>query len=431
MPKTERRVRICILRHGGYPYCSRVAKEVKTLLDAGAQVDLICLSDGTQPFFEQQERLTIYRLPLQRHRGGLLRYAVEYGVSFALMGGLLSALFLRRRHARVQVNTLPDFLVFTTVLPKLAGAEVAIDMHEPTPELWRTKFSRRRLHTVEKLLVWIEQLAIRYADQVLTVTEPLRRRFGERGADTRKIVVIPNSCDESKFFPDPGSEAVRRQPGRFVAVTHGTIEERYGHELMVRAIHLLKDRLPQLQLVIGGGGSFRPTLEKLVRRLNCEDRIAFIGYLPLDELRKLLGASHVGINAMYRSPYSELIDTNKMYEYIAMRLPVVTSRLPPIEANFDDESLMYFEAGNADDLARCLLTLHDQPQRREAMVQSAMRQYAALRWSTTRARYAAQLLRPAAKNQRSQALASEAAPLEAEPLDGSAGWLCPNRRGAP
>ena len=41
--------RICVIRQGVYPYDARLTREIKALLAAGHEVDLICLRFGDEP----------------------------------------------------------------------------------------------------------------------------------------------------------------------------------------------------------------------------------------------------------------------------------------------------------------------------------------------------------------------------------------------
>ena len=136
--------RLCVVRHGYFPDDIRVLKEVKALCEAGYSVDVICLKKQNEKYYEILENVHIYRIPLTHRRGSLLKYTFEYSLSFILMFILLTVKYFHRRYDCFQVNTLPDFLVFITVIPKLFGAKILIDLHEPVPELWITKYGENR-----------------------------------------------------------------------------------------------------------------------------------------------------------------------------------------------------------------------------------------------------------------------------------------------
>ena len=248
----RRRPRVCLIRNGRYPDDPRSRKETLALVEAGYRVDVICLKGDGQRLKETVEGVTVYRIPLARRRTSIRRYFYQYGLSFVIFSVLLTCLCLRRRYRCIHVATMPDFLVFATLIPRLLGAKVLLDLHEPTPELWQTKYGDR-LRTLLRLQTRIEQSAIGYAHATITVTDELRDRVIERGAAREKVFVVRNVCDEHIF-----SGQVRRPIGGrskgLRLITHGSIEERYGHEEIVRAVAALRDRIPHLHLQILGSG---------------------------------------------------------------------------------------------------------------------------------------------------------------------------------
>ena len=138
--------RICIIRHYYYPEDPRSRREAEALADAGHEVDILTLRHPDEPAREVINGVNVRRLPVEHYRGSLPKYAYEYGAFFFLAFLVLTARLFRRRYDVVQVNSLPDFLVFAAVAYKLAGVPVVIDMHECTPELFCTKYGASQSH---------------------------------------------------------------------------------------------------------------------------------------------------------------------------------------------------------------------------------------------------------------------------------------------
>src|SRR3981189_2575508 len=123
--------RACVVREHYVPQDSRVAREVEALAALGHHVDVICLRNEHQPPIERLPGVTVCRLPLRHSRGRrALRYLTEYGSFFVLATGLVTLLHLRRRYRIIQVNSLPDALVFAASVPRLLGARVVPGRHE-------------------------------------------------------------------------------------------------------------------------------------------------------------------------------------------------------------------------------------------------------------------------------------------------------------
>jgi glycosyltransferase involved in cell wall biosynthesis len=375
---TTRGQPICLVRNGYYPEDPRSEKEAIALVEAGYQVDVICLRGKNQPLYEKAAGLRLYRIPVRHKRTSIVRYFFQYSLSFLLFGVLQTYLHIRRPYRCIHVATMPDFLVFTTLLPRILGAKVLLDLHEPTPELWVTKFGDH-LRALLKLQTRIEQSAIEYADATITVTDELRERVIERGAHGEKISIVRNVCDEQMFSAMPSHEVTPAGQG-FCLITHGSIEERYGHEEILRAVALVRDRIPGLRLQIPGAGEYATRLKELAKELHCLDIVEFAGFVSREELLRRLHAADAGIIAMRRSPYSELIDTNKMYEYIVLHKPILISRLQPVARKFDDSCVKFFEPGDHEDLACRILELYQDPPRGRTLAENAYARYEAMRW---------------------------------------------------
>ena len=381
--------RVLVIRQYYFPHDIRVRREVEALLAAGHSVDMLCLGRRGEPRRERWHGARVRRVPLDHRRGGPLRYMAEYG-AFTLVAGVLAGLLhLRRRYDLVQVHSLPDTLVFASLVPRLLGARVLLDLHETMPEFAATKFGRDVDAPPVRLVAAAEQASIRFATHVITCTEQMKDAFVARGADAGKIDVILNSADETIFDAARHPPSPRRD-GRFALVSHGSIEERYGIDTTIEAVALLADDLPHLELDVYGQGSYRPALEHLAASLGVADRVHFQdGWVPMEELVAALAHADAGVVAMKRDAFRDLTHCNKMYELISMRRPTLMSRTRSVEAYFDEDCFGWFRSGDASDLARAIRELHDRPDVADALVERAAARNEPYRWAHQRDKYQA------------------------------------------
>ena len=378
--------RICIISHSHYPWDSRVSREMHALVQAGHQVDLICLQHGGQPSIERAGPVSIYRLPIARLRGGFLRYFFELATFQIAATLLLGWLHLRHRYSVVETTSVPDWLVFAALPAKLLGARVLLDLHECMPEYGATKYQMSLRHPLVRFLSVMERASISFADFVTTCTEQMRERFIERGAPPEKIAVVLNSFDEERFDPDLYPRT-RTDDDRFVLVHHGTIEPNYGLDVVVRAVARLKDKIPGLRFEIYGGGTHRSAVEALTKELGLEDRVHFSGWLLPEELLRRLADADVGVVAVRRDAFRDVTLCIKMFDLISMRRPVVISRTRAVEAYFGNECLQLFESGNDEDLARAIYALYADPDLRGRLVRHATTVNEPYRWVHQARRY--------------------------------------------
>ena len=107
-------------------------------------MDFLCLGDDKEPKREKAGGLDVRRLPIEHRRGGKFSYAYQYSAFILACTWILAVRSLRRRYALVYVNNMPDVLVFCSLIPKLLGAKVILDQHDPMPELMTTIFGLDR-----------------------------------------------------------------------------------------------------------------------------------------------------------------------------------------------------------------------------------------------------------------------------------------------
>jgi glycosyltransferase involved in cell wall biosynthesis len=367
---------VCIVRHRDYPGDARIENQVQALVDAGYDVDVLCMRHPGEPYLTIENSVRLYRLPsLKRQREGKLRYVAEYLTFFALSFLMLAVLQVRRKYCLVQVCNLPDFLVFAAFVPKVLGAKVVLDLRESTPEFYHVKFGTRLDGHLMRALVAVEQWSIRFANAALTCTKQMRDTFVGRGAAPDRIHVMLNSPNpefvREPVLPSPVAQA----NGTFRIVTHGTITERYGHDVLIRAMPAVLEKVPGARLEIYGAGNRREYLEDLVEKCGVGDVVNFAGYLPLGDLINRLQLADCGIVPMPRNIESDLIHTHKMQEYMVLGVPVIISRTKAVEYYFDDTCVRFFESGNEQDLAQAIIDLYENPEVRYHLAKNALEMY--------------------------------------------------------
>lgn len=377
--------KVCIIRHAYFPNDTTARKESLALIDKGYSVDVICLQDNHEKRMEVYKGINIYRLPVQHKRGSVSRYLYEYLSFFFLASIKLCSLFFRNRYDFIQVNSLPDFLVFVSVIPKLFGAKVLLGLNEPFPELWGSIFGFDGFDKkcFIRIIKFIEKLCIRYADKAIAVSEQMKDNCIKRGASPSKMSVIINAGADLEFNPDFYKEYYKNHKDKtLLLICHGLIAKRYGHRSIIKAVSLLKDKIPCIKLNILGKGEYEEELKKLVSDMKLENHVYFHGFIPFDDMIKMIAKSDIGIVAVEKNPYSDLVYTNKMFELIAMRRPVIITRTKAVEELFgpDNSCLKYFESGDEKDLARCIIELYNSPEKREKMVKNAYAKFEPVRW---------------------------------------------------
>lgn len=376
------RGRACILRQNDW-YEPMVRREAEALSGAGFEVDVLCMRGPKGGRRTLVNGVTVICLPVRRPKASKLGKALAYGRFFLCATAYLSVQHIRRPYTVIQATSMPDFLVFSALVPKLMGCRVVTKLQEPTPELATTIFGRTWL---TGLLARIEQSAIRFADHTVTVTDQLKQRYVERGAPANRITVVLNCVDPATLLENwspPASEST----SEFVAVCHGSIEDRYGQDTIIAAACLLRGEMADLRFVITGRGSKAGAIRDSIAEHRLQEIVRFEGWVSQMRLNDLLHSADVGIVAQKASPYSHLVHTNKMMDYWIFGLPVIATRLEAVSGYYDDHVIEYFEPGDAAGLATAIRRLRTDPRRRKELIENG--EYAQIRngWTAQRLSY--------------------------------------------
>ncbi len=360
--------------HAYYPLGeTRVQREALALRDRGWDVHVISLRAPGEAAKDEHEGITITRLSVGRNRDrGFAGQLLEYLNFFVRAAIALGSRHLRRRFDSVQVHNLPDFLVFAAVVPKLTGTPVVLDIHDLMPEFFGAKTESSLDAPLVRVVRLQERLACAFADRVITVTDGWRQTLIERGVAEHKISVVMNVADDRVFGPAAGSIGDRPDGDRFELIYHGTFTHRYGVDLIVTAVDLLRHELPTVHATLLGDGDGRDELVDLVNRLGLEDRISISdGMVSVSDLPPAIRGADVGLVPNRSNVFTDGILPTKLLEYVAMGLPALVARTPGVEAYFTDDQVEYFQPGDAEDLADRIRDLHADASRRAALADKA------------------------------------------------------------
>ncbi len=350
---------VCVVRHAYYPADPRVQREVRALREAGYRVDIICLRKKGEPFREKTDEVGVFRMPVGHRRGERTRYCVEYGAFFVWASLTLNLRFLMRPFSLLQVNTMPEFLVFTGLLPWVAGVRILVDMQDLMPELYASKFGVDMSHGFVRFLTLVERLSMRFADHVLTVSEPCRQVFLDRGVPARKLSIMLNVADDRRFCHEMYEPRPICPGDPVTLICHGTLVERYGFDVLIEATDRVRKEQPGICLRIVGDGEYGTVLRRMVEERGLRQHVIFDGHQPLEKIPGILSRADIGIVANRPDVFTDLVLPMKLLEYVSMRVPAVVGRSGAIGHYFDEESVTFYEAGCPRDLARAILEVVD------------------------------------------------------------------------
>ncbi len=297
---------------------------------------------------------------------------------------------MTRNYDFVHVHNMPDVLVFSALIPKALGAKIVLDLHDPVPELMQTIFDLPEESFSVRLLKRLEKWSIGFADLVLTVNQACKRIYTSRSCSPEKITVVLNTPEDDIFeFKPPSSHASNGgEPTRpFVILYHGSLVQRNGFDLAVDALEVATKSVPVRLAVCGERSPFFDGVMESVQKRGLQDNVEFLGGKSRREVVELISRCDLGIIPNHRNTFTELNTPTRIFECLALGKPVIAPRTQGIRDYFGDEDLIFFEAGDARDLARKIEFAFSNPQKVRQIVERGQGIYLAHKWRTEKANF--------------------------------------------
>jgi glycosyltransferase involved in cell wall biosynthesis len=381
---SQMRLKIAMVVFSYYPSDPRVRREAEALADSGMCVDVICLRDRHELKKELVNGVRVYRLPLQRRRAGKLSYIWQYAFFMLLSFIALSVLYIYKHYRIVHVHNMPDVLAFCALIPKLFGSGLILDLHDPMPEVFISKYSISNNHPVIRLLRFCQYISVGFADLVLTVNEACRELFISYGCPEEKIHVIMNSPQESIFHISTQKNESNDRTNKYVVMYHGTIVERNGLGVALKAIARISNKIPNLIFEVYGDGDFTQQFLHLVGKLHLEDVVRYHGHVSAEVIATSMKYIDVGLIPCTASIHWEYAIPTRVFEYLCMGKPVIAPKTKGILDYFDDTSMFFYEAGNEESMGEMILEVNRDQKKCRSILDNGILVYQKHKWSLQR-----------------------------------------------
>ena len=396
-PDERRRLRVCMVTYSVYERDTRVRRYAEYLANEGHLVDVVSLTSERREVFCASGNLRVYPIPMTRTRREGLVQMVRWLVCAYVMFFFVTILDIKRRYDIVHIHNMPDFLVFCALIPRVRGCPVLLNIHDPVPEVTRSKLGLAQDHLLVRAQVWLERICVKFSTHVVTATRSFKEILVNRGVPADKITVIVNAADR-RFFQPPAT-SVCEDAGKkdFTLLYVGTVAARYGLDVAVRALALLKGQIPGLRLrvlpkIVREGAGLDMSL-KLAKELGVVDLVRVDKPVPLEEMPRIMRDADIGLYPARQDCHMDIALSLKIPEMATVGLCVVSSRVPVLEELYGEDAIAFVPPGDHEALARKVLELYRSPDERKRLAISAMERNRDLSWETEYERYRNLLVR--------------------------------------
>jgi glycosyltransferase involved in cell wall biosynthesis len=341
-----------------YSYINPIfERDINAHLQKGDEVEVFCYGiNGEDPNWVNS-CIKIYRLQSRKFKSKATISYLYSILSFWILTFLKITISHQRKHFDlVHVVSPPDFMVLSAIFPKITGSKIVLNIHDIEPEFFMRKFGIEKQNITIRLLLLVEKLCCNFADHILTVTHIWRHKLLIRtGIKDSKCTVFMNVIDDKII--KLAESIVKEDSMEYKLIYHGNLGEHFGVETLIRAMHILRRKVPYIRLAIYGKGPLERYLKCLSRNLKVDDIIDFNGYLPIRKLVEKIKQSDIGIVPTRDGVFAGEALSCKSLEFIALNIPMVISNTQASRYYYDSSMVLYFDSNDPKNLADCVYKL--------------------------------------------------------------------------
>ena len=304
--------KVCILSSVHDALDNRVFyREARSLQRAGHEVTLIAVHDQS----EVKEGIRIVGLPdvSRWKRPALWKELVQRAVSM---------------DADVYHFHDPELLTVVPLIRMMTGSPTIYDCHEVYADFIRVKeyLSPPVRNTVAEIVRVAEPLLARLQSALIFSDNEIAKSFSNVDRPKRTLYNFP-----ARFLIEEGRQATEEINERPPTIIHlGFNERNRGTQMMVEAFRTVRAQVPEAKLLVVGGFS-PPSLEHEMKRhvhdAGLGDAVVITGKVPFEAIGSYLAKASIGWVPWQPFVKNDLNIPTKLFEYMAYKLPIVSSRL--------------------------------------------------------------------------------------------------------
>ena len=356
-----------------YPWDVRVEKIARTLTDAGHAVHLVARNRRGDRTTERLPEGTVHRLAPLRWAPRSLNAASMFPAFFNPRWIRAIARTARNVGADVILSRDLPLAIPAVLAGRSVGIPVVLDLAENYPAMLRSRWEAGRMRPIDVLLRnpalarLVERWVLPRADHVLVVVEEAGPRLVASGLAPDRLTVVSNTPPVARIVPRTRPSGDPQRPLHLVYL--GLMEEPRGVRILLDAAAGLARRGVPYRLTLFGAGRELSDFRAHARALGLANSQAdFRGHLPNTEALAALTDADVGVIPHYADESWHTTVPNKLFDYLAAGLAVVTSDARPAARIVRDTGAgLVYRHPDAGNLERAIVQLTD-PEFRRACV---------------------------------------------------------------
>ncbi len=271
----------------------------------------------------------------------------------------LSIWFTHKKEIKRQIREFkPDVIVGFGIINTYLASKIAKKSKIPFVYYWidvlHTLISIGQLQFLGR---YLEKCTIKNSSRVITINKKLAEFVDELGADKEKTCVIGAGIDLARFNPKLDGYEVRKTCGikkdDIVLFFMGWLYHFSGLKEVAVELAKLSEEKPSVKLLIVGDGDAFDDLQRIRAECDLDSQMILTGKQPYEKIPEFIAAADICLLPAY--PDEEIMQDIvpiKMYEYMAMSKPVITTELPGIIKEFGNDNGVIYVGRSEDALKK-------------------------------------------------------------------------------
>ncbi|MCH7723172.1 MAG: glycosyltransferase family 4 protein [Bacteroidetes bacterium] len=353
--------KILMLSQTVFPPDIRLEKEIKSLYKNGYKISVICnqYDKTNSPPFPYCEIIRIHAVFNSVKLNKIINFPFFLNPRFLLT---VFKSIIKIRPDVIHAHDLP-MVPLAILYGKLFRISVIFDMHENYPEALKVFQKKGIVNFVFKnyrIAKILEKLCVKWSDKIIVVVEENKERLINLGVNTAKIFVVSNTVDLVTFKINAGYKISLSDElkSRKIVLYTGTVSPERGLITPILGMKYIKNNKSNLVLLIVGEGPHKNHLKQLVIKENLSDKVILMDWPGHKYIPSLIYHSLICI---IPQPSNDFINTtipHKLFEYMAMSKPVLTSDAKPFKRIIEESSAgLVFKSNDPENFAKVILEI--------------------------------------------------------------------------
>jgi glycosyltransferase involved in cell wall biosynthesis len=341
---------------------------IQAFVNEGADVEVIALRPGKgRDSLDESVRVHV------AHRGSMRRRwnrAYRYRAAPLWATGIETLLaqrdFLKSARILAKSGQAPDLIYARHTWLPYALPGIQSRMKAPlfleVNALFAEEKAERDELAFPRLTRRLERRTLGRAERILPVSGALAIQIEHLGLPAERIRMMPNGVDLTLFDPRLREKARAMENPLFTIGLASSFRHYHGIKTLLRAVNILEKKIGPVRLRLIGDGPMRSNLEGVAQQLNLVSDIELTGAVAHKDIPGFLSACDVCV-APYEGERNLYNCPMKLFEYMALKIPVVASRWGEIPKFLEHErTALLHEAADPESLALMLENVHADPE---------------------------------------------------------------------